>query len=398
MRIRKFIKTIPTKLYLLLFFALILSFFSNDFGLVDIQKTAIILAVGIDKDEKGYCLTAQISVPKGDRSTGGSASVEINSCGATVPECVTHIYSKTGWVPKFVFCDLIIVGEELAKENAIPVLDYFLRNDYMPDSCCVAVAKGTAKEVISSQSAIEDTSSQAILKLFTGSTEKSGTTIKNTLKNFSISSFGVSKSGYMPFIETMPQSEIGGGNPSASGSPANGDGESTEGASQKVAFTAEKTAIFSEGIMVGLLPPEETFAYNLLHGKVFAGTITVTKEETALSLSVLQNNGKIELSTKGKPSVSLSTQVKVQLFDRKELSSLEDISSDVPTEQDLEQATELVRSYIRSLWDNCRATNCDLFLLKRSLQRSSPKLFDEWQSHLPQDLEVFIDVTVEGIH
>lgn len=395
MRIQKLIKTIPAKLYLFIFLALILSFFSNDFGLVDIQKTAIILAVGIDKDEKGFCVTAQISVPKGDRSTGGSSSVEINSCGATVPECITHIYSKTGWVPKFVFCDLIIVSEELAKENAIPVLDYFLRNDYMPDSCSVAVAKGTAKEVISSQSAIEDTSSQAILKLFTGSTEKSGTAIKNTLKNFSISSFGISKSGYMPYVETMPQSEIGGAN--ASENATNGESESAGGGIQKVAFTAQKTAIFSEGKMVGLLTPEETFAYNLLHGKVFAGTITVQQDENALSLSVLQNDGKIELSTKGKPSVSLTSKLKVQLFDRRELSSLEDIASDIPTEQDLERATEQVRSYIRSLWDNCQSSNCDLFLLKRSLQRSSPNLFDEWQSHLPQDLEVIIDVSVEGI-
>lgn len=38
-------------------------FFSNDFGLVDIHKSSIVVAVGVDAEEDGYSVTAQAAVP-----------------------------------------------------------------------------------------------------------------------------------------------------------------------------------------------------------------------------------------------------------------------------------------------------------------------------------------------
>ena len=88
----KFAKTIPMKLYILLALVIVFAFFSNDFGLVDIQKTAIILAAGIDRTENGFAVTAQISISKGtDRSSCGTSSVEILGEGDTVSACIEQI-------------------------------------------------------------------------------------------------------------------------------------------------------------------------------------------------------------------------------------------------------------------------------------------------------------------
>ena len=46
-------RTVP-KFALFLGGILLFAFFSNDFGLIDIQKAAIILAAGIDKTPSGY--------------------------------------------------------------------------------------------------------------------------------------------------------------------------------------------------------------------------------------------------------------------------------------------------------------------------------------------------------
>ena len=100
------------KFYILLAVIVIFSFFSNDFELVDIQKTAIILAAGVDRSENGYGLTAQIAVPKGsERTTGRTSSAEIDGEGATVSDCVAKSKSKTGCVPRVFFCSLIKLGE-----------------------------------------------------------------------------------------------------------------------------------------------------------------------------------------------------------------------------------------------------------------------------------------------
>ena len=198
----KFLNSLPMKIWLLIGVAIAFFFFLNDFELVDIQKTAIILAAGIDrKEENGYTMTAQIAVPKGvDRTTGGTSAVNFVAEGETIADCVADIYCKTGWVPKFVFCNLIVLGEETAKQNVFDALDFFLRIEYMSDGCCVAVCEGKAEELLSSESAVDDTSSQAIVKLFNDPNTKTGKATKMSLREFAIGYHNVTKSGYMPFI------------------------------------------------------------------------------------------------------------------------------------------------------------------------------------------------------
>lgn len=390
MNARKFIKTIPMKLYLLLFAVIVFAFFSNDFGLVDVQKTAIILAAGIDKTEEGYAVSAQIAVPKGsDRTTGGTSSVEIRADGKTVSDCITMLYSKTGWVPKLVFCNLLLLGEETAKEDVFGSLDYFLRNEYMPDSCYLAVCEGKAEETISSQSAIDDASSLAITKLFSDAAVKAGKVMPNTLKDFSRSYYGVSKSGYLPFLRMHDQEggQEAGGNESAGGS---GGQEKT----QKI-YTADETALFQEGKMVGLLGANETTAFSLLKGEVFAGTFNADDGERPVTLAILENGGGISLDTGGAPKVKLSVSLTVRLCCRGATAPIDDVSTDKVPEETLRIAEETLKSDIRSLWNKCQSAGCDLFELKRDLYRASLKKFAEFKDAVPNAVEAEIETKVQ---
>lgn len=387
---RKFGKTIPMKLYLILLAIIIFAFFSNDFGLVDVQKTAVILAAGIDKTEEGYLLSAQVAVPKGsDRTTGGTSSVEIETEGKTVSDCVTMLYAKTGWVPKLVFCNLILLGEETAKDDVFGALNYFLRSEYMPDSCFLAVCEGKAGETISSQSAIDDVSSLAITKLFSDAAIKSGKVMPNTLKDFSISYYGVAKSGFLPYVRMSDQegSQDAGGNESAGGS----GGQEKK---QKI-YTASDTAIFREGKMVGLLSSEETLAFSLLKGKVFAGTFNATEKGNPVTLNVLENKGGISLETKETPKVKLSLALTVRLCCRGTSAPIDDVSTDEVPEEALRSAEKILKGYIRNLWNICKESGCDLFELKRDLYRSSLKKFSELKEVIPGDVEAEIVTKVQ---
>lgn len=385
MNARKFIKTIPLKLYLILLGLILFSFFSNDFGLVDIQKTAVILAAAIDKSEDGFSVTAQIAVPKGgDRSTGGTSSVDIEAEGVTVSDCVTQIFSKTGWVPKLVFCNLLLLGEEAAKDDVISEFNYFLRNDYMNDSCFLAVCEGKAKELLSSKSALDDTSSFAIVKLFSDAAEKSGKVMPNTLKNFAVGYYGVSKSSYMPFVRASAQEGAAHGqssSPTASSSGSGGSDSSSADEEEKI-YIAEETAIFSEGRMVALLPPEQTLAFSLLKGHMESGTFTAKDGEKPVTLSVRQNKGQVSLDMKNAPKAELSVSVMVRLCCRGTTAPVEDISSDEVKPEILETAKEFLEEHINALWNTVKESGCDLFNLKRSLYRSSVKKYAEWKDFL----------------
>ena len=410
------LKRAAPKLALLLGGVLLFAFFSNDFGLVDIQKTAVILAAGIDQTQEGYELTAQISVPKGGESAGGTASVELTGRGETVADCLMQMYANSGWVPKFDFCSLVLLGEETARTGAMPALNYFLHNEYMSDDCAVAACEGRAGELLQKKSAIDDTPSLAIAKLFSGAAEKSGATVKNTLREFAVSTLGKAESSFMPYIRAFPDGEgengggsaegssgnagSGGGSEESSGGGAGGSGDAGSGADKgeaTVLFRAEETALFFRGRMTGLLSAEETFAYNLLMGHVSAGILTVEGEDgLPVSLSIKRGTGKAALSDGEALRAELSVSLKVLVSDRAEEDFLAGTETNVATRTDEARAEELLRGYVSALWETCGESGCDLFLLARELYRRDPGRYEAEKERFPSGIEADISVTVRG--
>lgn len=405
------LKRAAPKLALLLGGVLLFAFFSNDFGLVDIQKTAVILAAGIDRTEAGYELTAQISVPKGGESAGGTASVELTGRGETVADCLMQMYANSGWVPKFDFCSLVLLGEETARSGAMPALNYFLHNEYMSDDCAVAACEGRAGELLQKKSAIDDTPSLAIAKLFSGAAEKSGATVKNTLREFAVSTLGKAESSFMPYIRAFPDGEGENGGGSAEGSSGNaGSGGGAEGSSSggdagsgadkgeaPVLFRAEETALFFRGRMTGLLSAEETFAYNLLMGHVSAGILTVEGEDgLPVSLSIKRGTGKAALLDGEALRAELSVSLKVLVSDRAEEDFLAGTETNVATRTDEARAEELLRGSVSSLWETCGESGCDLFLLAREFYRRDPGRYEAEKERFPSGIGADISVTVRG--
>ena len=409
------LKRAAPKLALLLGGVLLFAFFSNDFGLVDIQKTAVILAAGIDRTQEGYELTAQISVPKGGESAGGTASVELTGRGETVADCLMQMYANSGWVPKFDFCSLVLLGEETARAGAMPALNYFLHNEYMSDDCAVAACEGRAGELLQKKSAIDDTPSLAIAKLFSGATEKSGATVKNTLREFAVSTLGKAESSFMPYIRAFPDGEGESPGGSAEGSSGNagsgggseesssgdaGSGDAGSGADQReapVLFRAEETALFLRGRMTGLHSAEETFAYNLLMGHVSAGILTVEGEDgRPVSLSIKRGTGKAALSDGESLRAELTVSLKVLVSDRAEEDFLAGTETNVATRTDEARAEELLRGYVSSLWETCGESGCDLFLLARELYRRDPGRYEAEKERFPSGIGADISITVRG--
>ena len=395
---KRILKRTAPKFALFLGGALLFAFFSNDFGLVDIQKTAVILAAGIDKSGEGYELTAQISVPKGGEKAGGTASVELSGKGETVADCLMMMYADSGWIPKFDFCSLVLLGEEAAREGAMPALNYFLHNEYMSDNCAVAVAEGGAGEMLKKTSAIDDTPSLAIHKLFSGAAEKTGAAVKNTLREFAVDTLGVSKSSFMPFIRSLPrESEEGGaGSSGGEGGAEGSDGSGGEG-DAPVLFRAEETALFREGKMTGLLSAEETLAFNLVRGKVKAGILTVKGEDgEPVSLSIKRGGGSAKLGEEDELRAKLSVRLKVLVSDRKEEDFMAGTETNVATDEDERRAEELISSHIASLWGKCQISGCDLLLLARELYRKDPKAYEANVGLIPSGMGADIEVSVKG--
>ncbi|MBQ4098277.1 MAG: hypothetical protein IJC72_03110, partial [Clostridia bacterium] len=136
------------KYIMLAILALFVFFFSNDFGLIDVEKTSIITAIAVDKSEDDFLLTAQIAVPEATDTNSENLKAQLSGKGKTVGEALKNLGDLSGWFPKLSFCNLILLGNNLADSNIIEILDYFAKTLRVQDSALVALAENTASELL----------------------------------------------------------------------------------------------------------------------------------------------------------------------------------------------------------------------------------------------------------
>ncbi len=401
--------------YLLLAFALIFLFFSNDFGLTDVQKTAIVMAVGIDREEDTFILTSQIAIPQSSKQGKASESVQLVSRGKTIGDAFEEINAKTGWYPKLIFCNLILLGEKAAQENVFDALDYFLRDEYLTDNCYVATCDGLAKDILDTTALVDPSSSTAIQKILSPHAERVGTVMPNTLKDFSIGYFSESRSGFLPVVKKEPQQERVDGSQNENGiTPSGGSGQAADSQSEqngqggqekqapddKPVFSAGQTALFVGGKRVETLTSEETFALSAVLNKLRLASYSVEREGKTCSLTIKQNQPSMKLQANQKDHFLLQIELKLYagILDFSKAQSLDDISDagDVPKEY-FTLASKKLEGQIKTVYEKCRAVGCDVFGVRERLIKYECRRFHKHENTAFENTVADVNISFKNI-
>jgi len=399
--------------YILIVITLAFLFFSNDFGLLDVQKTAIVLAVGVDREDDSFILTSQIAIPQDSKQGKATETVQLVSRGKTIADAFEEINAKTGWYPKLVFCNLILLGNKTAERNVFDALDFFLRDEYLSDNCLVATCDVAAKDLLNTSALVDPSASVAIQKVLSAHAERVGTVLPSTLREFSIGYFSESSSGFLPVLKTRPQQEQIGSDTSSSGgsSGSSSSGSSEQNSEQsgsnsessqdsssqggqgggqdsqksqnkqgndKPVFSAGETALFSEGRRVGTLTEEESFAFGAVKNKLRLATYSVEQANKISTLTLKRNSPKIRF-TVGKnerPCLKITVTVSAGMLDYSASQRLEDIADvgDVPRGV-FAQAEKKLAAEITRVFEKSRACGCDLFGIVEYLQKYEKEHF-----------------------
>ena len=363
--------------YILLIVFIAFLFFSSDFGLLDVQKTAIIMSVGIDREETGFIVTSQVAIPQSSKQGKATEAVQIVSRGKTVADAFEEINAKTGWYPKLVFCNLILLGEKTCEENVFDVLDYFLRDEYLSSGCLVAACDGYAKDLLNVTPLVDPSSGVAIGKVLSRHASRVGTVLTSSLRSFAIGYFGDSKSGYLPLVKTQPQQEeVGGANPpNQDAQPSGGQNqqqqsqgsEQNQGSNQptdKPVFSAEETALFVNGKRVGKLTAEETFAFSAVKNELRLAPYLVKTEEAYTTLTVKQNAPKssLKVGEDGSGLLEIKLTVTAGILDNSKSVALEALqdAGDVPPAV-FHAAQQKLSASIKQTFEKTRSLQCDIF-------------------------------------
>ena len=406
--------------YILIVVALIFLFFSGDFGLIDVQKTALVMAVGIDREENTFIVTSQIAIPQSSKQGQASETVQLVSRGKTVADAFEEINAKTGWYPKLVFCKLLIVGEKTAQENVMDALDFFLLDEYMSDNCLVATCDGTAKDMLNVTALVDPSGSVAMQKVLSQHAERVGTVLPTTLREFSIGYFSDSKSGYMPILKTQPQqeqigSDTGGStaegesggssnNQNQGGQSSGQSGGQSQGSQkkeqEKPVFSAGETALFVDGKRVDKFTVEETFAFNAVKHELKLATYSIEEQDTACTLSIKHNGrkNKVVLGADGRATMQIKLTLTAGLLDNSKALPLDGLGDggDIPNGA-FESAEKLLTAQITSAFEKSRTCGCDIFGIGENLQKYQSKRYKKVQATALSNALVDIKVTFRSV-
>ena len=405
-----------TRVFVIAAGILLLLFLSNDFGLIDIQKTAIVAAIGIDAAEEGgnVNVTAQIAVP--DASGANKAGNVTIRNARTVGEAMAEINRKTGWYPTLVHCRLIVLGEDAAEEDVFDVLNYFLRSEFVEDSCLVAMCEGTAEDLFSAKSPIGEMTALAVAKVLSSEAQKTGLVCVTNLRDFAKGYYSPSSSGFLPMLSVMQEAESEGGQggqtafgPDEGGegvacAAEGGQGQGKSGAQNAAdVFDASRTVLFYRGRRADVLEAGETLAFNLTDTPTdFAyGDVQIVEDgETVFyNLRIRIESKKAELSLDGgAPALTFRVRANAQIADASRASGVVEIAKTafVP-DFVLRAAEETFRRRLESALAKASAGNCDLFGLRQQLHRRYPAQEERFSPTLLQDVKAVYDIRFDTV-
>lgn len=414
-------------IYVLAVIFLTILFFSNDFGLVDIQKTAIVLAVGIDRENEEFIVSSRIAVPSSSgEQKAAAASIQVETRGDTVGAAIQEINVKTGWYPKLVFLNLIVLGETATEKNTFESLDYFLRNDYMSDDCKICCCEGKAGEKLNTKTTAESIPSLSVGKILSAHSATTGLAAVTTLREFAAGYFGVSNSGYMPVLKVDELSGgasdgstgnssdgasdgvSGGSSGEQEGGQSGGGQEATDsggtsetsqggsgGESGGKTFSATETALFSNGVYREKLTKDETFAFLCVNGGVRLATFDAEYGGVNYTLMIKKSKPKIKFFVDdfATPRLSVSLEMIAELQDVSSSQTIVEIAAPGKTKQAvLDEAGKKLTRLIKSVFEKSRANGCDLFDAGKRLQKYESAYYNAYRDNILERLLFYADV------
>ena len=407
-------------LYWLIFLALLCLYFTNDYGLMDIHKTSIVVAVGIDYEEDEVKVTAQLAIPQPSQSGESVKYSPVQGSGLTVADALNEINSKTGFFPKLQFCKIVLMGESCQQLNLFKTIGCLYRKYFSELTALVAMCNGNAYDMLKIKAMYSEETTEAIRQVLADEAKRSANVSSVNLKELAINNYSKSQACYMPYIEAIKAgtSLSGGGGDNSGGEPAQnpqegsggslggsssenggGSGESGSGQSEEAEFTARKTAMFRDGEFKGILDDNQSFALDILKNEIRSVMLPCESEGKHYTMNLKSVDSDIKLKVdKGIPKLAISVSATARIQGAAEkVEPAKTVDDDKVSKEVLNATEKSVKERMESLVAACRENDCDLLGAKDKLHKFNFKYYDAFKSNLLERMEVEYDIKIQSV-
>lgn len=356
----------------------------------ELNEIAITLAIGLDKVEDEYQLTAQVVVPSEvsmKTGSGRSTVTLFQAKGKTVYEAFRKMTKDS---PRKIYpghLRMLVLGEELALEGIADSLDLFARDWEFRSDFYVVVAKDRATaEILNITTTLETIPANKMFEALKTSEESWAATRGIKLHELTADITSEGKEAVLTGILATGNQETGAGKPNV------------EEITPSARIEYDHMAIFKKDKLVGWLSERESRGYNYIIDSVETtvmpiacpkkGTLTieVTNFNAAIKSKVVNGTPKATVNINAEGNIG-EVNCQINLKEVKTIYELKKIYEN--------EVKEIVNETIDVMKNQYQV---DIFGFGEAIHRSNPKewekIKEQWNSEFP-DLEVNVEVDMK---
>ncbi len=437
-----------------LFAVLFIFFLACDFSFPTPNETALITAIGIEREEQSstseFCTTFVLAT----NQNGEPTHTVCKTYAPTVAGTIEKLSSEFGYTPKLAFTGLVAVEKQLATTDIFDAISFFMHTEMVHDSAKLLISEIPPSQLFQLSSPLDETGVDSLLKVLKQN-ETLPTSAKITnLKDFSENYYTEGKDSALVQITTVginqrntngsgessgdtsensdsdsgdsgsdssddsggsggsdSSSDSGsGGSSDSGGSGGSGGSDSSDGSGsggESVRFDLSNTCIFSGSTLAKTLNADETFALNVLTGNAVEASISIPDVEFTFGKSQIRLSVarcRCDVSKKiqdGRVALEIETDITVGLIGQSNTSKTLSETCGIATEKEvIAKAFEnFLKENITAVCNASFARNADILGVGETLNRKQNREFKKLKAENPNyleniDLNIKTNVTV----
>ena len=350
----------------------------------ELNTIAIMTATEINKIDDEFIVSAQVVNPQSKDTVNVQAPFIIyEGKGQTIHEAYRKIKLQSSRYLYPNHMQILIINENLAKEDISQIIDLFLRIPDIRSEFNVLI--GQNSNILSITTPIDDVSSTSILDTMKTNNKYLGITNFVTFNEFANMDLNKNLEIILPSIEAIDYNEEA------------TTTENTEKTETKSLYKLGNLAIFKNNKLLGYLTEDESITYNLIKNK--AKSILITNEcEENKYMTVEATDIKSDISTKNKEiniKIEMTgnineTMCSIKLNNEENIKKLE------------KELNKYIEEKINTSINNIRASyNSDVFgfldLIYKKDYDTYKKIKDNWYDSEFQNIKINIKSSINII-
>jgi len=355
----------------------------------ELNERAITTAMAVDKVDEGYKVSILIANSKSSQVSskeGESQTIVYSETGKSITEAIKRINLKS---PKQVYIghlNVIVVSEDIAKENMNNVLDYFLREPESVKRFFLIIAKDVdASDVIEILSPLESFPAQNIYSNIKMSSESQALSPSITYSKFVENVLKIGINPTLPTITIVGDIEDG------------KKEESLQQSTPDATIKLDKLAIFKKQNLLGYATEDESRGINIINNKVKNTTTTFKYNDKYISivLEEIKVTRNIEFIN-NEPVINIKYKSVGALREISNSINLSDPEIIIKLEQETEKAISLLMNKGINAAQNVYKS--DIFGFGNMIYKKNPDYYlniEDWDNDYFPNLKINVDVNIE---